>query len=656
MVKVDNKLAELLAKAETEGEYEALYAKIIQNIADQVPASFLDKWNAWRYMAMLFNPTTHFRNIAGNGIFLPVVRTKDLLALGMERFIKQEERTKVLKVQKEYQDYANEDFKLVENLLTGTGKYNPSEKIRDQQTIFKTKVLERLRRFNFGKLEQEDAIFLRRHYRHALGSFLQARKIDLKNISSEQLTMARDYAFNEALKATYRDASKITNMISQISKTSKVANVIVEGVLPFKKTPINILKRGMEYSPIGLVKTLSKGIYDLSQKNITISQFIDGLAAGTTGTIPFIAGIFLALSGVVQGGFDDEKEFDKLMGKQKYSIRIGDLTYTVDWAVPASIPFFMGVAMAEYKADEDGDFLSNLAKFGLKGFEPILNLSMLSGINDVISSVSYAEEAENIPQLVGTAVESYFSQALPTIFSKTANVFDNTRRTTYIDKTSDVPAIFQRALDKIYSKVPGLSQNRAAYIDAWGETKYTGNFFARFFQQFVSPGYASVVNEQDITEETLRLYRQTGEKSVVPSTPAKYFKIKGIRRDLSKEEYFDYATLRGQTQAELVNESIHSAEYAKLTDEQKVKVIEDIYSFANNLAKSSLDYSYEEVAAMEGGQDVLTQSKWGHLNSQAKRILINDYFFKGSEAQAYKAYQYGQSATNVFIQSAKKNK
>lgn len=656
VVKVDNKLAELLAKAETEGEYEVLYAKIIQNIADQVPASFLDKWNAWRYMAMLFNPTTHFRNIAGNGIFLPVVRTKDLLALGMERFIKQEERTKVLKVQKQYQDYANEDFKLVENLLTGTGKYNPSDNIRDQQTIFKTKVLERLRRFNFGKLEQEDAIFLRRHYRHALGSFLQARKIDLKNISSEQLTMARDYAFNEALKATYRDASKITNMISQISKTGKVANVIVEGVLPFKKTPINILKRGMEYSPIGLIKTLSKGIYDLSQKNITISQFIDGLAAGTTGAIPFIAGIFLALSGVVQGGFDDEKEFDKLMGKQKYSIRIGDLTYTVDWAVPASIPFFMGVAMAEYKADEDGDFLSNLAKFGLKGFEPILNLSMLSGINDVISSVSYAEEAENIPQLVGTAVESYFSQALPTIFSKTANVFDSTRRTTYIDKTSDVPAIFQRALDKIYSKVPGLSQNRAAYVDAWGETKYTGNFFARFFQQFVSPGYASVVNEQDITEETLRLYRQTGEKSVVPSTPAKYFKIKGIRRDLSKEEYFDYATLRGQTQAELVDEAIHSAEYAKLTDEQKVKVIEDIYSFANNLAKSSLDYSYEEVAAMEGGQDVLTQSKWGHLNSQAKRILINDYFFKGSEAQAYKAYQYGQSATDVFIKAAKKNK
>ena len=654
VVKMNEKFAERLAKAETEGEKEVIYGRIVKDIADQVPSTFLDKWNAWRYMAMLFNPTTHIRNVLGNGIFLPVVRMKDLIALGGEKiFVKAEDRTKVLKVKQEYQDFASKDFEKIKDMLTGTGKYNPSDNIRDEMAVFKNKILEGLRKFNFTALEKEDAIFLRKHYRHALGSFLQARNVDLKNMSNAQLLAAREYAFNEALKATYRDASKVANMLSQLSKTSKFANVLVEGVLPFKKTPINILKRGVEYSPIGIIKTLSKGIYDLTKGEFNAAQFIDGLAANAIGSIPFVIGMFLANMGIAKGGFDDEEEIDKLMGKQEYSIQIGDTSYTIDWLAPVSIPFFMGVAISEYEADKDGDFLSNLYDFGIKGFEPILNLSMLSGVNDMIDSVSYAEDAENLPQLIGSGISSYFSQALPTIFGKTANIFDDTKRARYVDKTSNVPEIVQKALDKIASKTPFASKSRAEYIDAWGELKYTGNFFQRFFQQFVSPGYASTVDQSAISEECLRLYRETGEKSVVPSTPAKYFTLKGNRRDLSKEEYYNFATFRGQMSADLVNEAINNAEYQKLTDEQKAEVITDIYDYVGALAKSQLSYSYEEIAAMEGGEAVLTPSKWNKLNDKAKQILVNDYFLDGTKGKVYKQAKNGKSVVDFYVKKVK---
>ena len=49
-------------------------------LAEQVPAKWLDKWNAWRYLAMLGHPRTHFRHVVGNGMFTPVVYTENILA------------------------------------------------------------------------------------------------------------------------------------------------------------------------------------------------------------------------------------------------------------------------------------------------------------------------------------------------------------------------------------------------------------------------------------------------------------------------------------------------------------------------------------------------------------------------------------------------
>lgn len=58
-------------------------------VADKFNASFMDKWNAWRYMAMLGNPRTHIRNMVGNTVFGGVTRIKNdvgaLLEAGVDK-------------------------------------------------------------------------------------------------------------------------------------------------------------------------------------------------------------------------------------------------------------------------------------------------------------------------------------------------------------------------------------------------------------------------------------------------------------------------------------------------------------------------------------------------------------------------------------------
>ena len=145
---INRDLAKRVMEASTQEELAAAMDALIQDIADQIPATFADKWNAWRYLAMLGNPRTHIRNIVGNSIFVPAKFMKDLIAAGLENtFIPDmSQRTKsvsgILGIGAEkYKTFAKADFELVKEELTGGGKYNQTDEIRERRTIFRLRPL-----------------------------------------------------------------------------------------------------------------------------------------------------------------------------------------------------------------------------------------------------------------------------------------------------------------------------------------------------------------------------------------------------------------------------------------------------------------------------------------------------------------------------------
>ena len=75
-VKISDQLADEFLKAETQEAREVVADKINKDVGEQVPVTWLDKWNAWRYLSMLGNPRTHVRNIVGNTIFYPCKKIK----------------------------------------------------------------------------------------------------------------------------------------------------------------------------------------------------------------------------------------------------------------------------------------------------------------------------------------------------------------------------------------------------------------------------------------------------------------------------------------------------------------------------------------------------------------------------------------------------
>ena len=83
-IEIDEELKKKLAGAKNRDKIDAVTYEILTNIADQMPSTWLDKWNAWRYLAMLGNPRTHIRNIVGNAIFVPAVKIKNSVAYVIE--------------------------------------------------------------------------------------------------------------------------------------------------------------------------------------------------------------------------------------------------------------------------------------------------------------------------------------------------------------------------------------------------------------------------------------------------------------------------------------------------------------------------------------------------------------------------------------------
>lgn len=621
-LEINETLAEKFLNAKTEEERLEAEKEIYKDIGRQMPSNFMDKWNAWRYLAMLGNLRTHGRNILGNAFFAPVVATKNLAATTIESIVAPVvgfSGKKMLRGKKflfgnkadrallkaAWNDYAN-----VADAVSNGGKYNDSSMankyIEEGKKTFKSKLfapVEWLNKKNSKALETEDVWFSKPHYAYALAMYCKANNITPEQIQrGKAIAPAREYAINEARKATYKDTNAVSQFVSSLGRThtkknavTKTASAVVEGILPFRKTPANILVRGVEYSPLGLVKGLTRDLYKVSKGEMHAYEAIDNISAGLTGTVLLALGVYLAAQGLIRGHGEDEekeKEFNEMMGHQAYSLELPNgQSITLDWLAPEALPFFVGVNIWETtKGTDEKVNMSSLLSAVTRITEPMLEMSCLQGLNDLIEGVGYASanDTSGIMAVLSSAVTSYLTQGIPTLFGQAERTGEENRMTTYTEKDDFLTGDMQYTLGKMSAKIPFWDYNQIPYIDAWGRNEASGTALKRGLNNFLNPAYTSTIASSDMEKELLRLYEQTGEGSVFPSRADKKFTVDGVDKHLTADEYVRYATLKGENSYTLVSELVASEAYRKLSDEEKVKAIEEAYDYANQKAKKAI--------------------------------------------------------------------
>jgi hypothetical protein len=592
---------------------------IYKEMGQQVPKSHMEQFDEWRFFSMLGNPKTHIRNSTGNVTMEGLRQFKNKLAGAIEDAYysvtgKDGERNHTLRfADKKTKEFAKQDVKNrdVQTMLGVTeDKYNPQSRLKQNQRTFKSNLFEKsigkLFEGNTGLLSKEDVnLFgiagLEPAYRRSLAEYITANRLDVDTMTDKQLQRAREYAVTEAKEATFHTHNKIASMLNTLENKNLATKILVGGTVPFKQTPMNVAIQGFEYSPAGLLKTLTYDTTQLKKGNINANQYINKISKGLTGTGIALLGYALTSAGKLKAssGGDDKDDYEKSLGKQSYAIQIGDNTYSLDWLAPAGIPLFVGSELYQIsKADaeekkggnvnqnEIAQSAENLFNAMTTAMNPMTEMTMLSGLTSVLKS--YANDpAQALGNIVINTGKSYVTQSVPTALGQIARSTDDKERST----SSTESNVFTKAIDstknQIMSKVPGLRQMLPVATDVWGNEIEGKNYI----ENAILPANRKEVKTDKVDEAITKLYDETGESSVIPDTYIqKTLTLDKEKYRLTNEEYAQLKQQYGQSSHDLLEALTQSSDYDKLTNEQKVKAVKEVYSYV----KASLKHTYAD--------------------------------------------------------------
>ena len=702
---------------------------IYSRIAAEHPHTKWEKFYDLTKTFMLFNPRTHIRNIAANAISQPVRsatdRVKAALEIGYQLFDKNYKRTSsLIGGNKTTDKIANDIFEstIRSNLESNGGKYEESglsrvqresplwkdNKVIGEQTNKVTQelakkttnvlnaldrvtggylnektgivdsmkdfsenqvtgsTLENLRRFNYLLLgEIEDTPFVKQNFVNSLSNYLAAKNItSIDDVPQEAINLAYD----EALKATFKDDNALSNTLSTLKKKmGKIGDVI----LPFTKTPANLAMRGFEYSPAGFVKTFNdfantKKANKGTMTNADISRFLGDLSKNITGTGMILLGYSLAKSGIITGGYSEDKNernWQKLKGYQPNAFHIGNKYYTYDWAQPSSIPLIIGTAIYEgmnkMEKEEASEFealtqgAKSLGQGLINASDAWFNLSPLQNVANILGGGDNASYGNSSPATnILETVAEYPQTLIPSVLGATARANDTTIRNTY-DSTSYANTY----VNKMKAKIPGLSKTLPASYDVWGRERKRGTDEDAVVSQFINPGTFGYYNDanSDIDNyidglyESIKGNENLKDTQVLPRQASNKVTINGEEKKLNNVEYSLRQKTLGEKQKELVRAFSKVAD--GLTPEEQAKALDKIYSVANADTNSKLygielDMGKEAKEHFDKGADEYARYlKESALTAREKAEeeafinKINDEIGTDISASTYKTYK-----------------
>lgn len=612
------KAAREAQKAKTPGDVEAARQKlkaaenaILLSEAAKIPATFKAKWDAWRYMGMLGNLKTQIRNVVGNAAYIPYKAAKDAIGAAMELAIPKDQRTKAImnlasKADRDLLSWAMADGKSgqVQDALKYSAKLGDDvsgDVIRQNMRIFNNEALEAVRKAVEWAPSFGDMVFKNHYYANSLASFLKARGYSIQDVMDGKVSdgvfqEARSYAIQEAMKATFNDCNAFSDFIVNLrykgdNPVGKAMNLLGEGVIPFRRTPANIVMRAVDNSPVSIVRGAVNLATKVRNGQMSAATAIDQMASGLTGSGAMLLGFALA-SGILgiklrgSGTDDDEKR----KGIQDYSIEFSiggkDYSYTIDWAAPANLPLFVGANI--YDAFNEREWDTGISKFSKVIYamgdtlEPMLSLSCLSSLNDIIESSMYAEDNKAIITVLSQAAFSYFTQGVPALLRQTVQAAHQNKQITFANNQDPL-------LREAERKIGGVALLgeffRTDKINQWGETESAGGGLRRIIDAYFNPGTLKEIDTSDLESEIERL-NSSQPDSVSPPDAAKtitYTDASGNRHEnyrLTEEEYSNMARMQGNTARRILDEIISGDSYGTFTDAQKAKVFGYVYDYA----------------------------------------------------------------------------
>jgi hypothetical protein len=568
-------------------------AKIQKIMTDKLPPAKGQGIKGWMRISMLFNPKTQVRNVVGNALIMPVNSFGDLFAsvadyaVARKTGVRTTGLTKVKALAKggvEGFKQATNDFKLginTKNMEGNRFEIGEGKSFRERTIIGKS--LNRTEAMLNYVMDAGDRVFSQAAYENSIANQLKLNNTD--TVTPEMI----DIAIEESLSRTWNDNNNYTRFVLNVRKGLNAINVRGYGLgdvlIPFAKTPANLTKAIVDYSPVGLVNTIVQG-YNLRNNLQTETwtaqqqhQFVQTLGKASAGSMLYILAYALAKAGIATGKSDDDKDtrdfLKNTLGISGYSIKIGDKSFTYDWAQPIAAPLAI-MTNIENGKDAQG-ILEAVISSTDNASSVLMEQSFLQSINDVLNSQGSFTE-----NLMDEILELP-TRAVPTFVKQINDMVDGTQRQTFVKGKP-----LESAVNKFKAKIPVLSQDLAPTVDTMGREvqKYGGK--NNFFNVFLNPANVNTENISEEAAEIYRVYQQTGDKTIMPRVAPYYIDSKGERKILTTQERAEFQKEAGEIIENGIKDFMNSSEYVVLSEEDKAKVIKNLIDYAYNKARKDV--------------------------------------------------------------------
>lgn len=661
--------------------------EINREIWDKIPATLFEKFNEIRHLSMLGNLKTHERNLVGNYMFKAARSLSDGMEVVMNKMAKSHieklggevDMVKVdRKIIKENKELLDKEFKEAYDNSGSINRYIESTR-PEGVTAVEWKALRWMVNKNYNLLEKEDMLTFIPEFKKNYVRKCESKGWDIKNLTAEQKNEARNYALFKAEYATFRDTTQFSSWLTGLKQKTegakgktrlgtagyRLANAALESSVPFVKTPVNVFRRSVDFSPISLIKATTKLVKQEDPE--LFKQGLHDLATGLTGTGVFGLGMYLAESGVITvkaGNVSGDAYYDRDMGFQDYSLNIHfpngkEYSWTIDWASPMQSSLFMGAQVwNEITADGWQPMAVWNCLTAMTG--PMLDMSFMSGTKDTVENfIDQAYRQGNgeadwsgaaFQALFGSVPQGYLNGFVPQVSSQLAGALDSKMRDTRSTKENPVSKSWDSWRRKMINRVPGLRNKLLnPKVDRFGNDVENGNnVVTRLLQSFVNPSNVKEIKFTKMDKEIIAIYNHMEE-----GNDKKFFFYNftgnpsydlGNGKRMTYDEAYKFGKESRRQQASGIKDMIDAKSYKNMTWKMKSSEVNDAHWIgqtcadlktygakfaANRIAKNEEnDKEARRANKMLGGTDKEFVNFYIQKEKLIARSHASDYYIK----------------------------
>jgi len=483
---------------------------------------------------------------------------------------------------------------------------------------------------------------------------LAGKKVFMSNrAESEALAFVfqqEDGAFPAIANFVNRGLSKI----EKIPVIGGLANFSVRSIIPFIKIPFNAADVALRFSSPGYgLARMSYYVKKGNTKKALLSLGEIGIAQmNRVGARTLIDADLIGdpeYSGKKQQSLKFKKippGYINISGLQRFlkggnsSYRSGDTTMDFRYFGPFAAALEMELKSKKgekFTEETEKTMLRKTADLGYNSMRDIFGLgsylmdqSFLSGTNQLLNTIAVSADEQQGDYKYNQWMKSWFrtvsSIALPNNYAALNKTFNN-----YYHETVDKDW-YETAKNTLKSKTPGFGPDtkdlpfkRGLFGEKIEIIGGAPSLLEKLGKNIFDPFFTKKINTDLKYREMIRLYDKYNDNSIIPSIPQRSFSKGGQKFNLDDNlDYEKFITNIGEAREENFNLVLEDPRYSSITDDEKIKVLKNIYSDGYDRGKTK----YIVDMLIDNMKDLNNVEKNTFLREQEKLGIIDDDVFE----------------------------